>query len=154
MASRRRVVSTMPKKYFPKACGCLTSIYINFKLSAQFNKLIYPLLFILVMSPKEEDAVKGPEKMLLSWRSNLHLEGSENRQEQPPVNPQYPWVNIFSKHLLRYWPFFAWCSTLHFAGAVNTRQKITVPIINLVYSEFPNRSYRSVRSFIGTLNCT
>ena len=33
---------------------------------------------------KEEDAIKGPEKMLLSWRSNLHLEESENRQEQPP----------------------------------------------------------------------
>ena len=31
-------------------------------------------------------------------------------------------------------------STLRFAGAVNTRQKIIVHIINLVYSEFPNRS--------------
>ena len=28
-----------------------------------------------------------------------------------------------SKHLLRYWPIFARSSTLHFAGAVNTRQK-------------------------------
>ena len=46
MASRRRVVSTMPKKYFPKACGCLTFIYINFKLSAHFNKFIYPLLSV------------------------------------------------------------------------------------------------------------
>ena len=41
MASRRRVVSTMPKKYFPKVCGCLTFIYMNFKLSAHFNKFIY-----------------------------------------------------------------------------------------------------------------
>ena len=40
MASRRRVVSTMPKKYFTKVCGCLTFIYIN--LSAHFNKFIYP----------------------------------------------------------------------------------------------------------------
>ena len=32
--------------------------------------------------------------------------------------------------------------------------KITVRIINLVYSEFPNRSCWSVRSFISTLNCT
>ena len=46
MASRRRVVSTMPKKYFPKVCVCLTFIYINFKLSAHFNKFIYPLLLV------------------------------------------------------------------------------------------------------------
>ena len=46
MASRRRVVSTMPKKYFPKVCGCLTFIFINFKLSAHFNKFIYPLLLV------------------------------------------------------------------------------------------------------------
>ena len=58
------------------------------------------------------------------------------------------------KHLLRYWPILARSSILHFAGAVNTRQKITVHIINLVYSEFPNRSRRSVRSFISTLDCT
>ena len=32
--------------------------------------------------------------------------------------------------------------------------KITVHIIKVVYSEFPNRSCRSVRSFISTLNCT
>ena len=58
------------------------------------------------------------------------------------------------KHLLRFWPFLARSSILHFAGAVNTRQKITMHIINLVYSEFPNRSCRSVRSFISTLNYT
>ena len=46
IASRRRVVSTMPKKYFPKVCGCLTFIYINFKLSAHFNKFIYPLVLV------------------------------------------------------------------------------------------------------------
>ena len=46
MASRRRVVSTMPKKYFPKVCGCLTFIYINFKLSAHFNKFIYQLVLV------------------------------------------------------------------------------------------------------------
>ena len=28
-----------------------------------------------------------------------------------------------SKHLLRYWPILARSSTLHFAGAVNTRQE-------------------------------
>ena len=28
------------------------------------------------------------------------------------------------KHLLRYWPIFARSSTLHFADAVNTRQKL------------------------------
>ena len=54
------------------------------------------------------------------------------------------------KHLLRYWPILARSSTLHFDGAVNIRQKITVHIINLVYSEFPNRSCRIVRSFIST----
>ena len=59
-----------------------------------------------------------------------------------------------SKHLLRYWPILARSSILHFTGAVNTRQKITVHIINVVYSEFPNRSCRSVRSFISTLNCS
>ena len=32
--------------------------------------------------------------------------------------------------------------------------KITVHINNLVSSEFPNRSNRSTRSFISTLNCT
>ena len=46
MASRRRVVSTMPKRYFPKVCGCLTFIYTNFKLSAHFNTFIYPLLLV------------------------------------------------------------------------------------------------------------
>ena len=45
-------------------------------------------------------------------------------------------------------------STLHFADAVNTRPKITVHINNLVSSEFPNRSNRSAKSFISTLNCT
>ena len=62
--------------------------------------------------------------------------------------------HVYHKHLLRYWPILARSSILHFAGAVNTRQKITVHIINLVYSEFPNRSCRSVRSFISTLDCT
>ena len=61
---------------------------------------------------------------------------------------------MWPKHLLRYWPILARSSTLHFAGAVNTRQEITVHIINLVYSEFPNRSCRSVRSFISTLSYT
>ena len=64
------------------------------------------------------------------------------------------YFNPYEKHLLRYWPILARSSILHFAGAVNTRQKITVHIINLVYSEFPNRSCRSVRSFISTLDCT
>ena len=61
---------------------------------------------------------------------------------------------LHAKHLLRYWPILARSWILHFAGAVNTRKKITVHIINLVYSEFPNRSFRSVRSFISTFNYT
>ena len=58
-----------------------------------------------------------------------------------------------AKHLLRYWPIFARSPTLHFAGAVNTRQIMTVHINNLVPSEFPNRSSRSARSLISTLIC-
>ena len=49
------------------------------------------------------------------------------------------------------WPIFARSSTLHFADAVNTKQKITAHINNMVSSEFPSRSSRSARSFIGTL---
>ena len=73
---------------------------------------------------------------------------------------QFNKLNWFStlypneKHLLRYWPIFAQSSTLHFADAVNTNQKITVHINNLVSSEFPSRSSRSARSLIGTLNYT
>ena len=62
--------------------------------------------------------------------------------------------HILPKHLLRYWLILARSSTLYFPGAVKTRQKITVHLINLAYSEFPNRSCRCVRSFISTLNCT
>ena len=58
-----------------------------------------------------------------------------------------------TKHLLRYWPIFARSSTLHFAGADNTRQNMTVHINNLVPSEFPNRSSRSAMSLISTLIC-
>ena len=57
------------------------------------------------------------------------------------------------KHLLRYWPIFARSSTLHFAGAVHTRQNMTVHINNLVPSEFPNRSSRSAMTLISTLIC-
>ena len=64
------------------------------------------------------------------------------------------WIVADDKHLLRYWPIFARSSTLHFAGAVNTWQKITMHTNNLISSEFPNRSSRSARSFISTLNCT
>ena len=42
----------------------------------------------------------------------------------------------FLKHLLRYWPIFALSSTLNFAGAVNTRQKMTVHINNLSLLSF------------------
>ena len=58
------------------------------------------------------------------------------------------------KHLLRYRPIFARSSTLHFSEAVNTRQKITVHINNLVSSEYPNRSNRTGKLFISILNCT
>ena len=44
--------------------------------------------------------------------------------------------------------------TLHFSGAVNTRQKMIVYINNLLPSEFPNRSSRSARSSTSTLICT
>ena len=57
------------------------------------------------------------------------------------------------KYLLRYWPIFALSSTLHFVGAVNTRQNMTVYINNLVPSEFPNRSSRSAMSLISTFIC-
>ena len=40
--------------------------------------------------------------------------------------------NISPKHLLRYWPIFARSSTLHFASAVNTRQKS--PCISITWS--------------------
>ena len=58
---------------------------------------------------------------------------------------------VVRKHLLRLWPILARSSTLYFAGAVNTRQKMTVHINNLVRSEFPDRSSRSASSLISTL---
>ena len=45
--------------------------------------------------------------------------------------------------MLRYWPIFAQSSTLDFADAENTRQKITVHINNLVSFEFLDWSSRS-----------
>ena len=57
---------------------------------------------------------------------------------------------LIGKHLLRYMSIFALSSTLHFAGAVNARQKMTVHINYLVPFEFPNRYSRSARSLIST----
>ena len=43
----------------------------------------------------------------------------------------------------RLWSILARRSTLHFAGAVNTRQKLTAHMNKLISFEFPNRSCRS-----------
>ena len=102
------------------------------------------------------------EKFLLTvgfepWAFRLRSEGATTELQRlmfvEDISPDFNCA-IFRKHLLRYWPILARSLTLHFAGAVNIRQKITVHIINLVYSEFPNRFCRIVRSFISTLNCT
>ena len=86
---------------------------------------------------------------ILIWKGNkMSISDRLSFHENEKINK---WNK---KHLLLYWQILARSSTFHFAGAVNTRQKITVHIISLVYSEFPNRSCRSVRSFISTLNCT
>ena len=81
--------------------------------------------------------------------SDSYLSRYMYTRHQWPLKTRY---NMY-KHLLRYWPIFARSSTLHFAGAVNTRQNMTVYINNLVPSEFPNRSSRSAMSLIGTLIC-
>ena len=100
-----------------------------------------------------------------SWSKSTRIHISPNTLsstlELCSVNIRFPvYANyfydtsvIFSKHLLRYWPIFARSSTLHYAGAVNTRQNMAVHINNLVPSEFPNRSSRSAMSLISTLIC-
>ena len=65
---------------------------------------------------------------------------------------KHPVVFYFPKHLLRTRPIFARSSTLHIAGTVNTRQKMTVNINKLVASEFPNGSGRSARSLNSILS--
>ena len=101
--------------------------------------------------------VKEPYEVSLAWgadhRSNFFITPAHLCAVTYILKYRCVWRET-TKHLLRYWPILARSSTFHFAGAVNTRPKITVHIINLVYSEFPNRSCRSVRSFISTLNCT
>ena len=52
-----------------------------------------PLVHFSHATERKRTRLNDPKKMLLSWRSNLHLEESGNRQEQPPVNPQHVLVN-------------------------------------------------------------
>ena len=116
------------------------------------NLRLYALGFVL---SKGEKTLDQSRRRLHSFQGYFKIQNTTDELMflAPSVASTIPRV-FLSKHLLRYWSILARSSTLHFAGAVNTRQKITVHIINLVYSEFPNRSCRSVRSFISTLNCT
>ena len=66
----------------------------------------------------------------------MHMNGNTYTETKMFSNSKSCWHDVNNqKHLLRYMSICARSSTLNFAGAVNTRQNMTVHINNLVPSE-------------------